>query len=136
MAKSAAQRFKEARAIRKKIMEGKTINPDAPVNKLTSKEFEQQSRNRDDSYNRMMRGVLRVAKSGHPFKALTGGGAYTIGHLVGKGVRNVKRVFAPSDEKIIQDRLKKNYENLQKSLKKRTGKQIAKNIKSGRIFKK
>tara|TARA_R100001509_G_C4855133_1_gene211430 strand:- start:175 stop:582 length:408 start_codon:yes stop_codon:yes gene_type:complete len=135
MAKSAAQRFKEQRAKMKAINEGRTIDPDAPVNKLTSKEFEQQSRNRDDLYKRRMRGIGRIALSGHPFKATTAGTALTIGNIVGKGARNVKRVFAPSDKKIIQDRLKKNYENLQKSLNKRTSKQIAKNIKSGRIFK-
>ncbi len=129
MAKSAAQRFKEARAKRKKIMEGKTINPDAPVNLLTSKEFEQQSRNRDRRYNQAMKGGLSQGRAFGPLTLL-------IMKYGGKGARNVKRVFAPSDEKIIQDRLKKNYENLQKSLKKGTGKDFLQNIKSGRTFKK
>jgi len=128
MAKSAAQRFKEQRAKMKYYNEN-VVHPNAPVNKLTSEEFKQQSRNRDRYYNQAMKGGL---SQGRVFGPLTLG----IMKYGGKGIDNVKRIFAPSDEKIIQNRLKKNYKNLQKSLKKGTGKQFLKNIKSGRIFKK
>tara|TARA_Y100001963_G_scaffold53190_1_gene74533 strand:+ start:1343 stop:1711 length:369 start_codon:yes stop_codon:yes gene_type:complete len=108
MAKSAAQRFKEQRA-KMKFFNENVVHPNAPVNILTSEEFKQQSRNRDKVYNRRMRGIGRIAKSGQPFKALTGGAALTIGNLVGKGARNVKRIFAPSDSEILQRRLERAY---------------------------
>ena len=103
MAKSAAQKFKERRA-KMKFYNENVVHPNAPVNKLTSEEFKQQSRNRDRKYNRMISGALSV---GRPL------GATTLGIMKygGKGIDNVKRLFAPSDSEILQTRLEKAYKN-------------------------
>ena len=53
----------------------------------------------------------------------------TFGKYGGKGIDNVKRIFAPSDKEIMQNRLKKNYRNLMTNLNKPTVKQFIKNQK-------
>ena len=122
MAKSAAQKFKERRVKMKDFNEGRRINPNAPVNELTSKEFDQLQRNRDENYNRKIGGALSI---GRPI------GATTLGIMKygGKGIDNVKRIFAPSDKEIMQNRLKKNYRNLMTNLNKPTVEQFIKNQK-------
>jgi len=122
MAKSAAQKFKERRVKMKDFNEGRRINPNAPVNKLTSKEFDQLQRNRDENYNRMISGALSI---GRPIGAIP----LTFMKYGGKGIDNVKRIFAPSDKEIMQNRLKKNYRNLMTNLNKPTVKQFIKNQK-------
>ena len=109
MAKSAAERFKERRA-KMTYYNKNVVNPNYPVNQLTSEEFKQQSRNRDKKYNRMMGGAL---SAGRPIGAAT---LFTMKHG-GKGVDNIKRIFAPSDSEILQKRLKKNYKNFLKRKK-------------------
>lgn len=103
MAKTAAQRFKEQRA-KMNFYNKNVVHPNAPVNKLTSEEFKQQSRNRDREYNRKISGALSL---GRPI------GATTLGIMKygGKGIDNLKRVFAPSDSEILQTRLEKAYKN-------------------------
>tara|TARA_R100000234_G_scaffold117333_1_gene95621 strand:+ start:1477 stop:1866 length:390 start_codon:yes stop_codon:yes gene_type:complete len=128
MAKSAAQRFKEQRA-KMKFYNENVVHPNAPVNKLTSEEFKQLQRNRDKKYNQM---INRILSQGRVFGPLTLG----IMQYGGKAIDNVKRVFAPSDQKIIQDRLKKNYRNLIAELREPALRQFKENIRSGRIGKK
>tara|TARA_R100000664_G_scaffold30906_1_gene43974 strand:- start:43 stop:390 length:348 start_codon:yes stop_codon:yes gene_type:complete len=101
MAKSAAQRFKEQRA-KMKFFNENVVHPNAPVNTLTSKEFETQSRNRDKVYNRKIRDIFSIP---NVLPALTLG----VMKYGGKGARNVKRVFAPSDSEILQTRLERAY---------------------------
>ena len=103
MAKSAAQRFKEQRA-KMNFYNKNVVHPNAPVNKLTSEEFKQQSRNRDRKYNRMISGALSLGK---PIGTIP----LTFMKYGGKGIDNVKRLFAPSDSEILQRRLEKAYKN-------------------------
>jgi hypothetical protein len=78
------------------------VNPNAPVNKLTSEEFKQQSRNRDKKYNKKIRNVFSIP---NVLPAITLG----VMKYGGKGIDNVKRVFAPSDSEILQTRLERAY---------------------------
>ena len=97
---TAAERFKKERAKMKSINEGKRLNPNVNVNKLTSEEFSQLQKNRDKNYNRMISNVLSVPRI---FPAITLG----IMKYGGKGIDNTKRLFAPSDKKVMQKRMEK-----------------------------